>query len=92
MIEIKHQEKLSWTSPPPSLRKRLFPNCKDPPAAVLDSKGNLITDSKGILGRFQEEFSHRLRNREMDSNMEELKQLKDDLCKMRLELTSNADY
>ena len=72
--------------------KKLFPKCSDPPAAVLDTKSNLITDSKGILQRFQEEFSFRLRNRDMDEDLNDLKQLKNDLCEMRLELTKKADF
>ena len=74
------------------MKKQLFPNCQDPPTAVLDSQGNLITDSKGILLRFQEEFSYRLRNRDIDEGLEDLKILKEDLCKMRLELTKNSDF
>ena len=34
------------------LKKKLFPNVKDPPSAVLGKKGNLICNKNGIMNRF----------------------------------------
>ena len=31
------------------IKKKLFPKCSDPPFAVLDKQGRLVTDSEGIL-------------------------------------------
>ena len=74
------------------MKKRLFPNSRDSPAAVLDAHGNLITDSTGIMNRMSEEFAFRLRNREECEGFQELREMKEKLCKLRLQITSNAKY
>ena len=74
------------------MKKRLFPNSRDSPAAVLDAHGNLITDSTGIMNRMSEEFSFRLRNREECEGFQELRELKEKLCNLRLDITSHKEY
>ena len=74
------------------LKKKLFPHSKDPPHAVLDVHGNLITNSVGILDRFKEEFAYRLRNREISEPYSDLMDVKEYLCVLRLEIAKNKDY
>ena len=74
------------------IKKKLFPKCSDPPFAVLDKHNNLVTDSEGILTVMKDEFSYRLRNREIGPEYQELRELKEYLCRLRLEITSNSDF
>ena len=69
-----------------ALKKKLFPQCSDPPFAVFNSNKNLVTDTNGILDVMKEEFKHRLRNREINPEYEELKELKNYLCQLRLRI------
>ena len=55
------------------LKKQLFPNCKDPPAAVLDTEGNLITDSKQIKKLLITEYKQRLRDRPVRPDLGNIK-------------------
>ena len=74
------------------LKKKLFPKCSDPPFAVLNKTNQLVTDSEGILEVMKDEFTFRLRNREIDSEYQELRDLKEYLCQLRLEITRNSDF
>ncbi len=82
---INHNE--AW-----KLKKKLFPKCTDAPFAVHDNNKQLVTDPEGILNVMKEEFVYRLRNRPIDDEYSEVKELKEYLCKLRLEITKNADY
>ena len=75
-----------------ALKKKLFPKCSDPPFAVFDKNEQLVTDSQGIIGVMKEEFAFRLRNREMNPEYEELRELKEYLCALRLQITKNSDF
>ena len=74
------------------LKKKMFPRCNEAPSALLDKHGNLVADSMGILDVMKEEFTHRLRNREINPEYQELRELKEYLCYLRLNLTKRADY
>ena len=74
------------------LKKRIFPRSSEPPFAILDNNGNLVTEYDNILDIMKQEFTHRLRNREISHEYVELKQLKEYLCKLRLELTRKGQY
>ena len=74
------------------LKKKLFPKCSDAPFAVMDKAGNLVADHAGILEVMKEEFTYRLRNREMKGEYTELRELKEYLCHLRLQLAKTADY
>ena len=74
------------------IKKKLFPKCSDPPFAVVDKEDHLVTDSEGILTVMKEEFAYRLRNREISPEYQELRDLKEYLCKLRLEITRNSDF
>ena len=75
-----------------ALKKKLFPQCSEPPFAVFNNKKELITDTNGILDVMKEEFRFRLRNRDINVEYEELKELKNYLCELRLEITKNSDF
>ena len=75
-----------------SIKKSLFPNCRDAPSAVYDSYGNLITDKVGIINRIKEEFTFRLRNRESHQGYEWMRELKENLCQSRLNITKDSEY
>ena len=75
-----------------SLKKKLFPKYSESPFAIFNKNKQLITDSKGILEVMKEEFAHRLRNRTIDQDYAEIKDVKEYLCQLRLEITRNDDY
>ena len=74
------------------LKKKMFPLSRDAPFAVYDMNENLVTDYSGILNVMKEEFTFRLRNRVINPEYEELQQLKEYLCKLRLEISKSANY
>ncbi len=74
------------------MKKKLYPKCSEEPFAVFNTNHQLITDAVGILDVMNEEFVYRLRNRVIDGNYGELKEIKEYLCKMRLELTKKSDF
>ena len=74
------------------LKKKIFPKSCEAPFAVLDDNGNLVTEYSNILDVMKEEFKFRLRNREIVPELTELKDLKEYLCILRLEITRRADY
>ena len=74
------------------LKKKIFPKSCEAPYAVLDDIGNLVTEYDNILDVMKEEFQFRLRNREIVPELSDLKDLKEYLCKLRLEITKRANY
>ena len=70
-----------------SLKKSLCPKSRDPPTAMLDSKGNLLTTDKAIQNRAIEVFKERLNSNTMKENLEDLEEDTNKLCKMRLKLS-----
>ena len=74
------------------LKKKLFPKCADAPFAVYDSSKNLVTNSAGILAVMKDEFVHRLRNREISQEYDELREIKEYLCAIRLKLTKDGEF
>ena len=55
-----------------SMKKRLCPKSKDPPTAMLDSRGNLLTTDEAIQNRATEVFADRLEGNEMEKHLEDL--------------------
>ena len=66
------------------LKKRLCPKSRDPQCAMLDSKGNLLTNEKAIQNRALEVYSNRLKANEMEDNLKELEKDTNTLCKSDL--------
>ena len=73
------------------LKKKIFPKCSDAPFAVFDKDRELVADYEGILGVMKEEFQFRLRNRDINPDYEELKELKEYLCKLRLKISRQTE-
>ena len=67
------------------LKKKLSPKCRDPPTAMLDLKGNLVTSEQAIEALAVETFRKRLENRQIKDNLKNVKDDKEELCKLRLE-------
>ena len=74
------------------LKKKLFPLYRDAPFAVYDNGDNLVTNYSGMLDVMKVEFTFRLRNRVINQEYEELKELKEYLCMLRLEISKSSDY
>ena len=68
------------------LKKKLSPKCRDPPTAMLDPKGNLVTSEQAIEALAVETFRKRLENRKIKDNLKNIKDDKEELCKVRLEM------
>ena len=75
-----------------SLKKKLFPNYSESPFAILNKDKKLVTDSKSILEVMKDEFAYRLRNRTIEEEYRELKELKEYLCHLRLQITKSSDF
>ena len=58
------------------LRKKLFPNYREPPAAMKDSYGNIITSLSDIEQLSIETCRNRLKNRPIIPELESLKKQK----------------
>ena len=74
------------------LKKKIFPRCQEAPFAVLDTDGSLVTEYSGVLDVMKNEFIFRLRDREINSEYQELRELKQYLCKLRLDIARSANY
>jgi hypothetical protein len=71
------------------LKKKIFPkNLPSLPTAKKDSKGNLISSPEELKSLYLQTYKTRLRYRPMAADMEELRELKEQLCSKRLELAS----
>ena len=57
------------------------------PVGKKDRAGNLITNHEGLKKLYLNTYIHRLRNRPMKPDFEEIKQLKSTLFDIRLELS-----
>ena len=68
------------------LRKKMFPRSRDPPTAMMDSDGNLVTSETEIQNIALETYQKRLQNRPMREELSELRAEKEELCARRLEI------
>ena len=69
------------------LRKKLFPKSRDPPTAMCDSEGNLVTEESEIEKIAIETYLKRLSNRPMKPELESIRKEKEELCTRRLKET-----
>ena len=65
-----------------NLKKKLSPKCREPPTAMLDDMGNLLTSSHAIEALAVEKYKKRLENRKMKDGLENLQNPKKNLCKL----------
>ena len=72
------------------LRKKLFPRSRDPPTAMLDTMGNLVTNPKVIEEMAIKTFTDRLKNKPIKEGLENVKKDKEELCRKRLEKAKNS--
>ena len=67
------------------LKKKLCPRAKDPPTAMLDDKGNLVTSEERIQELSLQKLAvERLRDREMKHELKEMRKTKEKLCEQNL--------
>ena len=66
------------------LKKKLNPRAQDPPTAMLDEDGNLVTSAKGVENISVKHYSKVLENRAMKENLIHLKDAKEELCEERV--------
>ena len=77
------------------LKKKLSPKCRDPPTAMLDKAGNLVTSNQAIEELAIDTYKKRLENRVMRDELKQVQIDKEDLCKLRLKKarkTKTPDY
>ena len=69
------------------LLKRKFPKCSPAiPVGKKDKSGNIITNHQGLKELYLKTYKHRLRNRPIKNEFQEMKQLKEELFELRLNL------
>ena len=75
-----------------SLFKKRFPKSSQTvPVAKKDSQGNLVTNHMQLKRLYLKTYTDRMQNRPMKEDLEDLKNLKDDLFKLRLELAQKRN-
>ena len=86
--DIKHEEGGINSGKLWKLKKKLSPKCRDPPTAMLDQEGDLVTSPKLIEKLAVDVFRNRLKNRQIKEELSELKKDKDETCKLRLKIAA----
>ena len=66
------------------LKKKLNPKSRDPPTAIQDEDGNLVSSSDKIKDVTLKAYARRLENRPMKPELADLKLLKEKLFKVRM--------
>ena len=66
------------------LKKKVSPRCRDPPTAMMDSSGNLLTSQGAIDKVALESYEKRLQNRPIKDDLINLQKEKEELCQLRL--------
>ena len=72
------------------LKKKLSPKCRDPPTAMMDRQGNLLTSAPAIEALAVDTYKKRLENKKIKDELKNLQNDKEDLCKLRLKLASKV--
>jgi len=73
-------------------RKVFSKHVTEQPSAKFDPSGRLVTDPEELKRVMSNHFTQRLRNRPIITGMEELKNLKEELCEMRLEYVRGLPF
>ena len=72
------------------LKKKLCPKAKDPPTAMLDDEGNLLTSAESIQELSLQKLAiQRLRYREIKEDLKHMRETKEKLCELNLEKAKN---
>ena len=69
------------------LRKKMCPKNSDPPTAMTDKNGNLLTSDKAIQSRALEAYSERLENNKMEPHLKDLEIDTNELRDVRLKVS-----
>ena len=72
------------------LKKKLCPNKKEPPVAMTDLDGNLITSEKNLEKHVLEHYEKVLSNRPMKPELIQMQKDKEELCEKRIELAKQS--
>ena len=67
------------------LKKKLTPSDYDPPTAMKDADGNLLTEEKDILKEATKHYKKVFEDKPMDKSIKHLKSQREALCMKRLE-------
>ena len=71
------------------LKKQLCPQSRDPPTAMMDEDGNLVTNVETIKDMAAKAYKHRLRNRPIKKGMEDMTKTKEKVALKVMEAASN---
>ena len=68
-----------------NVKKKVFPkNVEEPPAAIKDTNGNLITEKERIKDIFRNNYKERLKPNTMEEELKDLESLKEELFNLRM--------
>ena len=68
------------------MKKRLSPRGQDPPTAMMDAAGNLVTSDTGIKKLASEHYKTVLENRPIKEELKHVKTDKEELSALRLDI------
>jgi hypothetical protein len=71
------------------VKKKLCPRIRDPPSAMMDGHGNLLTSDMAIENRAVEVYSERLEGNQIKPHLVEIENNVNKLCETRLKITEN---
>ena len=71
-----------------NLKRKLSPKPSDPPTAMLDRNGNLLTDAKDIVDEAVKHYQDVLSDKPIDEDYKHIQTEKEELCMERLKLAS----
>ena len=66
------------------MKKRIFPKNNDPPSAMLDKDGKIITSNKEIENRAIDVYTDRLKANTIKEHLKDYEQIANKLCEARL--------
>ena len=74
-----------------SLKRKLCPKTRDPPTAMMDPEGNLITSANAIQNLALNTYKERLRNRKIKDDLKHIQTMKEELCRQRIEIAKETE-
>ena len=69
------------------LKKKIFKKSRDPPVAMFNKNGELLTNRKDIEDRAVEAYTERLKPNKIVEHLESYQDIENKLCETRLKLT-----
>ena len=70
------------------LKKKLSPNCSEPPTAMMSDEGKLLTNDAEIVKEAEKHYKNVFKPTEIKEGLKELKETREQLCIKRLEEAS----